>query len=397
MNKFFIDLAKIFLFVAFISSCGSKNDPTPANVVLLSSTIVKEYSKEEFVKELSNFAGPQSSQLSLFVRSGLKTYKISYKTTGTDGEVLTASGALIVPKDLSTEALALGSLQHGTILNESSAPSYANLNTEFGLGAFLASTGTIIGMPDYLGYGDSKAYPHPYEHQKSLAKTNIDFLRAVKELIRNEKINWNNNLLLAGYSEGGYATLATQKAIEENYSTEFNLKASSCGAGAYNKTSTLKSFLKDKTSGEPNNNKSYIWVLQTYDRIYKLNRPLSNYFIEPYLTEITKTGYNTVISKSFDSILNPTFIKGLLDGTDKAFITAVSDNDIFDWKPKTVTRLYHGDADTYVPIINTLTTYEAMKAKGAENVSLFIIKGGKHDTSVGDFFTGTFDLFNKYK
>lgn len=36
-------------------------------------------------------------------------------------------------------------------------------------------------MPDYLGYGASSNYPHPYEHRETLASTSFDMIMAVKE------------------------------------------------------------------------------------------------------------------------------------------------------------------------------------------------------------------------
>ena len=38
---------------------------------------------------------------------------------------------------------------------------------------------------------------------------------------------------LAGYSQGGWATLALHEALEKDYPDEFNLKGSVCGAGPY--------------------------------------------------------------------------------------------------------------------------------------------------------------------
>jgi hypothetical protein len=188
-----------------------------------------------------------------------------------------------------------------------------------------------------------------------------------------------------------------QKLIEEKYASEFNLKASSCGAGAYNKSQTFQSFLKNKTSGEAVNNRSYLWVLLTYDKFYGLNRNLNTYFTEPYLAQIQKDGYRATITKSFDEILQPAFVQGILTGTDTKLIEAIKDNDIYDWSPKTPTRLYHGDQDTYVPFLNSQTAYDAMTKRGAANVKLYKINGGTHSSSIADFFLGTFEFFGTYK
>ena len=58
-------------------------------------------------------------------------------------------------------------------------------------------------------------------------------LKAAKELAQQNNISFNKKLFLAGYSEGGYATMAAHKAIEENGLDGFELVASFPGAGAY--------------------------------------------------------------------------------------------------------------------------------------------------------------------
>jgi pimeloyl-ACP methyl ester carboxylesterase len=386
-----------FLLAVFFSSCNNTSEPALSSPkTLVSGTASGQYNKTEFVNRIKSLFGGNAAQVALFVQSGVKQYKIVYNTTTPEGTAIKASGALIVPTDFK-EALALASYQHGTIFTDAEAPSFFNVASESSVGAFLASTGFIIAMPDYLGYGESKSYPHPYEHAKGLSQANADFLLAVKEFIKAEKINWNNNLLLAGYSEGGYATLATQKLLEEKYAADFSIKASSIGAGAYNKTATFDNFLKSKTSGDIVNNRSYIWVLLTYDRLFKINRPLTDYFIEPYATDIAKNGYNVTINKSIDEILQAKFKTGILNKTDAPWVAALKENDLLDWKVKTPTKFFHGDKDNYVPILNSETTVANLKAKGAVNITFEKIAGGDHGSSVNQYYLGTLDFFNANK
>ena len=57
--------------------------------------------------------------------------------------------------------------------------------------------------------------------------TVIDMLRAVKHFCnQNNFIQFNEQLFLEGYSEGGYVTMAAVKEIEENLSDEFNITMS---------------------------------------------------------------------------------------------------------------------------------------------------------------------------
>jgi dipeptidyl aminopeptidase/acylaminoacyl peptidase len=87
-------------------------------------------------------------------------------------------------------------------------------------------------------------------------------------------------------------------------------------------------------------------------------------------------------------------VKGIADGTDTGFLNAVKDNDVFDWKPKTPTRLYHGTADQLVFYFNSQNAVNAMKARGATNVELIPIPGKDHGTAIQDFLLGTYQFFS---
>lgn len=387
----------LLIYVIAFTSC-STDEITPEEEpksYLISANVRAEVSSEQIRQTITQSFGSQGTLFSILVRTGIKQIKISYQTTNTDGKPITASGALIIPTNLPVPA-ALASIQHGTIFDETDAPSYFKEGTEISIGNLLAGTGTIICMPDYIGYGDSKDVPHPYEHRKGLAEPGLDFIRAVKEYLEKENINWNKKLMIAGYSQGGYATLALQKLLEETASSEFNLVASSCGAGAYNKTLSMQTIATQPSIGEVNHNQSYIWVLQTYDRIYGLNRPVSSYFKSPFAEQIAQNGFRAQISGSFNQILQETFVKGIQDKTDTALLNAFADNDLLNWAPKTVTQFYHGTNDEYVPYFNSVTTVEEMKKRGATQVTLIPIQGGTHGTSISTFLTGTFGLFSTY-
>ncbi|MBU1821782.1 MAG: phospholipase, partial [Bacteroidetes bacterium] len=140
-------------------------------------------------------------------------------------------------------------------------------------------------------------------------------------------------------------------------------------------------------------NRLYLWVALTYNRIYGLNRPASAFFREPYASQIQQQAENASIPVSFNSIFTESFIKGINEGTDKAFLDAVADNNVYDWKPRTPTRLYHGTKDRLVFFFNSQNTYDAMQKRGATNVVLFPIENGDHDTSLADYLLGTLTFF----
>ena len=379
----------ISCFILFISSCSKTTDPTAADKYLVSNTVITQVTKETLTLQL----GLIDRTLASTVQDGVKAFKIVYKTKGTDGADIQASGAIILPLT-PKGSMTMASLQHGTIRDEAQAPSNFQFGSEAYLaGSLFASQGYIVVVPDYIGYGASKTLPHPYEHRASLASACLDMLRASKEFLKKENIQWNNKLFIGGYSEGGFATMSLQKKIEEEVPTEFDLRASSCGAGAYDKTAFTKFLLTTETNGEAAFNSSYIWTFLTYNRVYNLNRQLNTVFKEPAATQVQSLQQNVNLPGNLANLFTDSFKKNVLDGTDAAFLNAVKDNDVFDWRPKTPTRLFHGDQDTYVFYFNSQNAFDAMRRRGATNVELIPLRGRNHSTGIGDYLLGTFQFF----
>ncbi|AWW00508.1 alpha/beta hydrolase family protein [Arcticibacterium luteifluviistationis] len=391
-----IQIVLFFAFsLIFFSSCDSDDVQVQENQYLKSVELVGTLEKEAFKETITPILGEQGSAVLLFVQSGIKQYKITYETKDVYGNTILASGAVLLPTDI-TENLAMASLHHGTLINEADAPSYFKFETETTLASFMASTGIIVGMPDYVGYGASKNIDHPYEHYEGLGEPGADFVQAMIEMVKDEGVNWNEVLMLGGYSEGGYAAMATHKWIEENMANSLKVKVSVCGAGAYNKTATFKKLLNEGGSSELANNRSYIWVLRTYNEIYGLNKPMSYYFKEPYASEIESKGLEAVIETSLKETATDQFKDDVNNGNYPELLAAIAENDIFDWKPNAKVSLYHGTADDYVPFLNSETAFNAMTNKGA-NVSLSPIEDGTHGSTISSYFLGVLQEFSSNK
>jgi predicted esterase len=383
-------------FLFLITACSSNNEPAP-DKYLVSSELIGSFTKASLQSRADGFTGGVSSPIvTQFVngllKNDIKAYRIIYKTKNTDGTEIQASGALIIPN--TENSVAMISQQHGTIRTDAQAPSnYGPSSEAYSISSIFASNGFIMACPDYIGYGVSKNIQHPYEHRESLAQASLDMIRASAEFINKEKVNWNKKLLITGYSQGGFATMSLQKKIEEQFSNEFNLVASSCGAGAYNKTQFMKDLMNTTTHGISEYNQLYIWVTQTYNRVYGLNRPMNTFFKEPYATDIQANGNNANVRVSINTAFTDAIKAGVNNGTDTGFLNAVKDNDVFDWAPKTETQLYHGDADQQVFYNNSVTAEKAMKAKGGK-VSLTTIPNGTHGSALQTYAIGTYTFFD---
>ncbi|WP_188547945.1 alpha/beta hydrolase family protein [Hymenobacter qilianensis] len=357
---------------------------------LLSSTLIGEYTP-------STLAGrvPDLPIVSALTQYSIRVYKLTYTTPNTDGRPVTASGAVLVP--VASQPLPLLSYQHGTISpkDEARAPSYYRSGGEVWTAiSVLASSGYLVVAPDYIGYGASKSLPHPYEHAASLASASLNMMRAAREFCKQEKIQLNDKNFLLGYSEGGFATLALHKLIEEQHATEFTVTASAPGAGAYNKSAFANYILK---SDKPLNFLgSYVWVLDTYNRVYNINRPYTGYFQEPWASQLQANPFAKVPEQAKELFTEP-FRAGVLNKTDQPITAAFRDNDIYDWRPRAPLALFHGTADDYVPFFNSENAYKAMRARGATQVELHPIKDGNHFSAVPQYTLEALAFFGEFQ
>ncbi|UYZ61997.1 alpha/beta hydrolase family protein [Hymenobacter weizhouensis] len=377
-------------------SSDTSPNPTPAAPapeapapVLVAGTLLGEYTPADLAGRVGNIP-----LLGSLARYPIRVYRLTYTTRNVDGKSITASGALLVP--VAPQAVSVISYQHGTIRpdDERRAPSYYSAGSELWTAvSVLASTGYAVAAPDYIGYGACKALPHPYEHGASLASASVDMLRAAREFCTREKVALTPKNFLLGYSEGGYATMAMHKLLEEKYAQELPVTASAPGAGAYHKSAFAKHIL---SSDQPLNFLStYVWVLHTYNRVYDLNRPLAMYFNEPWAARLQADPFSDV-PRLPKQLFAESFRQGVLSGSDAGITAAFRANDLHDWKPRAPLALFHGTADDYVPFFNSQDAYNAMRARGATQVELHPIQGGNHFSSVGQYTLEAFAFISKF-
>jgi pimeloyl-ACP methyl ester carboxylesterase len=381
----------IAIALAVFTSCLKDEEAPPAYQpeILLDAVLEKNLSRDD-VSALMAQGGFYPPGTELFVRYGVEAYSITYQTVSWDGEPVIASGALLIPK--TTETFPLLAFQHGTLSSPLEAPSlFQSLYTD--QAAVFAASGFIMALPDFLGYGASDHLDHPYEHRQTLATATRDMIRAAREFFLVERRDGlSDQLFLAGYSEGGFATLAALKLLQEEHAEEFTVTAATAGAGAYNKTETFRQIVM--ADMELPHINLYLWVLDVYNRIYpQLGRPLIQYLNEPWASQVAQQGVFSPVEQNPSVLLKPAFIEGILSGSDTAFLSVLADNDVYDWRPSMPLKLYHGTADVLVPFLNSQTAYAAMTAQGAAGVVFEPIVGGTHETSFLNYIIGTFGYF----
>jgi predicted esterase len=398
MKKLIMLINKLFLLTLFISLYFCK-DETPVEPEILepgkivSTSSSGSYSAifiDQFVKGIAG-----STPINVNFIYDVDAYKVVYRTLDHKGNLTIASGVLFISKG--KDNLSIVSLQHGTQTKRTSVGSVNPLSASEGLIA--ASLGYFSVVPDYLGLGESTIL-HPYHHQKSSANAVIDIIRAGKEFAQKKNIKLNGQVFLAGYSEGGYVTLAAHKEIEQNYKNEITITASAPMAGAYDLNFTARKIINNKIYNQP----SYLaFFMVAYNDIYGWNN-LNSIFNSPYAEKIpplfdgtkSTSEINAQLTNDLTKLFNQNFINTYLNDDNSPLAKAFTENSLINWKPESPMKLFHGNADEYVPYENATRARDYFKSLGSD-VELITISGGTHLSAALPSIIGAMEWFEQIR
>jgi pimeloyl-ACP methyl ester carboxylesterase len=320
-------------------------------------------------------------ELNRYMKYPIKLYKIIYHTTY-KGQRILASGLMVYPTSI-TDSIPSMIVGNGLVFADEDAPSSFSLPNNFTGFEFIASLGYFTLIPDMIGFGASKDLPFPIHNYEYSANAMIDFIYASKEFIEAAKLKVNRTKYLTGYSQGGYIAMATLKMIEEKPVTDITISATAVGAGGYNILSVLNDAFEKNTYSAPSH---LIMLFSSYNEIYEWNRPMSDFFQEPYagrIPELLDGDYNREeideqLAYSFDSLLTPTFIYNLNNNNEQALMEAFAENCVDDWAPKSPLNLIHSTNDDRIPLSTSEETYNKMISNGSESVIFTPIEAAGH-------------------
>ncbi len=385
-------LILFFALIALLNGCdlNNNNEPEPTDRYLVSFEKHKTY-LPTFIKSVLNpliTLYPDLKVIADNAQFGVEVYKITYNTKF-EGKDIVASGLVAVPAG--SGSFPVISYQNGTNTLNSNAPSVNPDYELYLLLEFVASTGFIVSVPDYLGFGASSSMYHPYYDRKSTVESVTDMLWAVNELVKNYLTIANKkDLYVMGYSQGGWATMELQKHIEENYASEFNLNASACGAGGYD----LR-YINNYILGQTEYPMPYYigYVMNSYIKSGKITIPASDIFKSPYSERIltlydgTRSGdqINAQLTTKTADLFTAEYLTGA--NTNSKFISvmsSLSNNSRTAWKTNVPTMILHGTDDNYVPYQVSDNIYKDFLAKGvpAGTVTLVPVPGAGHNSGI---------------
>ncbi len=414
----FLLLHNLFLIVFLVftllltHSCTKDDDD---NFITIDGNYLTEYIKvpqSYSVEELTNIYNlmailePTTTGFSENVESGVDIYIVNYKTTYKD-EMKIASGLVCVPTD-KTKNYPILSFHNGTNTSDALIPTNDHNNPNFKFLEGIAGMGYIVIIPDYLGFGASSDILHPYLHAASTVDAIIDLIYATKEFIDLDDIaiSTNDQLFLMGYSQGGWATMHTHKAIESTPGLDLTVTASVCGAGSYDITE-VKDYVFSQTTFP---NPYYLaYISLAYQSMGLIEIPLSSIFNEPYASAIPALYEGMHTSEQINKQLTDTVASLLTANVLANFDTAVEfstlrdafeANSITAWNLDAPIKLYHGTEDVFVPYSVSESMYNNFIGIGnssPDDIELIFIEGANHTGAIIPMGVASIEWFNTLK
>ncbi|MFN3440188.1 MAG: alpha/beta hydrolase family protein [Acidovorax sp.] len=343
--------------LATLAACGGGSDsaandplpeptPTPARSGQLeSASLLGAIPAADITAAL---ASEESLAEGVVPRYAVTSYRLEYLTTDADGKEVRASGLVSVPQKPAGSKSPVLSYQHGTIFRDAEAPSNNAVASE--VAVVLASLGYIVLAPDYVGFGASKGTPHPYLLSTPSAAATADFLTAARTWRGQANVADNGQLFLTGYSEGGYVTMATHRALQTGGSPHLQqLRLVVAGAGPYNVQTTMDGLVDVVRDEQP-----VIGAL--------INPGFLRYLGGSVQREVRRLLLRALIPGDADVAYDIRFIDRFLADDVRALDEISS---VYDYKPNVPVRLYHGRNDRTVPYASSVDTLRAMQQRGA--------------------------------
>ncbi len=326
--------------------------------------------------------------------SGFYLYRVTYKTQRFDNEEILVSGLLGVP-DMN-QLKGVVSWQHGTNTYRPDSISKPTLGEGLGISALFAGNQYIYVAADYIGLGISTEV-HPYYHVPSTVNAVTDLLE-IGEIVLSELAEKpDGDLYLAGFSQGGTASVAVHRAVESTNPTALELAGTASVGGAFKLAEIAVPFAMER------NSLHYLgYLFHAYSHIY--DQPLSDVLRPPYV-ELVPEWYDGEHDADFltghlpahrNDFFNATFLSDFEAGVSSPqwFYDALAENQVYDWSPVSPLRLYYGSHDQDAAPQGSIAAYEHMQALGG-NVVLADVGAYDHTQSLYQSIADIQSWFNE--
>lgn len=214
--------AGALLAASLVAACGGGGDAGDGASFDTSGSAGSLLASPTALTSLTPAAFQAAAPASLFLVAGAPKCTVTfnyfqYGTVGGAGEKTTASGGIMVPSG--TDAACTGPrpvllYAHGTSTDKNKNMASPQDSEAALVAAVYAAQGYIVVAPNYAGYEASTLAYHPYLNLQQQAQDVVDALSAARKGFAAVGANASSALFVAGYSQGGYVSMAAQRKLQ---------------------------------------------------------------------------------------------------------------------------------------------------------------------------------------
>jgi len=377
MSAFLRALALLVLLFGAIA-------PAQAQLAAVSSGVQYEFIERWDVERLNRilqtempaFAGMPVSFTP--ARNAVQLYRVTYPSVVPErgNKPIAASGLVAVP-DTGGTSFPVVSYQHGTVYGKKEVPSFPDQSDETRLMiALFAGQGYVVVGADYFGMGIS-GEPEGYMVKASHQQATFDMLAAGNSVLDRMKIG-RTRLFLAGWSQGGFVTMALLEKLE---SAGVAVDAAATASAPVDIYPALSGFL-----ALPRRNDA-AWV----NTLFILSSfSFENYYGVPGLARALLTDEAYDISRKvyerqpFDAAQVPTDLHKLIRAAyfdpqrfaQSAYGRLVLATNAYRWTIRTPVRTFYGESDEVISVGLGRLAADYQRTIGAGNTKVEAISTG---------------------
>lgn len=289
------------------------------------------------------------------VRSGIKSYRLEYRTIDVTGRPTTASQLVAMPTT-DRRRLPVATFLHGTTVGRDEVASMDD-GLDRLISYQLAAAGHAVAAPDYLGLGLGTGF-HPYAHGESAATASLDGLRALDELARRQGRKLDRDVMITGFSQGGHSTIALGRLLASGADRKFRVGALAPVSGPFD----MARLTSDLVTKDLANRAAYLaYATVSWARIHHIYDDPAEVFRAPYADTIEDLFDHThpaeevipSLPQDPEELFHADYLAQLVPPSGRLAEIMRHESAVCDWRPKVSVRLYHGRDDLDVPPNNS--------------------------------------------
>ena len=311
-------------------------------------------------------------------RNAVRLYRVTYPSVVPErgNKPTIASGLLAIPEDSGT-SFPMVSYQHGTVYGKQEVPSFPQQSPETQLMiAQFAGQGYVVIGADYFGLGTSSE-PEGYMVKASHQQATYDMLIASRAVLDHLKLT-TPKLFLAGWSQGGFVTMAMLEKLEQS---GVKVDAAATASAPVDAFVALNGFLSFPRKNDASwVNSLFILTAFSFENYYGVPGLARSLIADAYY-EVSRKAYTR---EPFNPADVPTDLHKLIraDYFDPQFFAAsaygrlVAQTQAYRWIVKSPVRNYYGETDEAISVGLGQLAMTYQRAIGAGNPAVEAVSTG---------------------